>query len=70
MASKKYATIDEKRCVACGACMQVCPRGAIEIWRGCHAVVNIDLCVGCGICAKTCPATCIEAVDRNREVQG
>lgn len=64
MKSKKYACIDEKRCVACGACAKVCPRGAITVFKGCFARVNEQLCAGCGLCGKTCPVGCIAGVLR------
>lgn len=64
MASKKYAVVDENRCVACGACIRECPRNAITIWHGCYASVDKEMCVGCGKCAKTCPAGCISALER------
>lgn len=60
MLSKKYAAADKTICVACGACRQECPRGAIQIWRGCYAVIDKMQCIGCGKCAKICPAGCIE----------
>ncbi len=62
--SKKYARVDEARCVACGACTNVCPRGAISIIHGCFARVDSEICVGCGLCGKTCPVGCISPVLR------
>ncbi|MBR1535481.1 MAG: 4Fe-4S binding protein [Treponema sp.] len=64
MKSKKYALVDEKRCVACGACANVCPRGAISVLYGCFARAESEICLGCGLCARTCPAGCITAVER------
>lgn len=52
----KKAVNDTGRCVACGVCALQCSRGAISIYRGCYADVNISMCVGCGICEKACPA--------------
>lgn len=49
-----------KRCVACGVCALQCPRQAIDIYRGCYAVVDATKCVGCGICEKACPAGSIK----------
>ncbi|MBQ3448089.1 MAG: 4Fe-4S binding protein [Synergistaceae bacterium] len=60
--AKRFAVVDEVSCVSCGACVNVCPRGAIEIVKGCHASVNVNLCVGCGLCARTCPAGVIEVM--------
>jgi len=62
---KKLAFVDQKICVACGACMKACPRNAISIYRGCYAVVEASKCVGCSLCAKTCPAGCIEVRERS-----
>ena len=65
MASKRYALPDRTRCVSCGACAAVCPKGAIQVWRGCYAVVDEALCVGCGVCQRTCPADCIAMTPRD-----
>ena len=63
---KKLARPDQKICVACGVCLGLCPKGAISIHRGCHAVVDKTRCVGCGLCAKACPAGCI-TIERSEE---
>ena len=57
---KRFAEVSESYCVSCGACMSVCPKGAIKIVKGCYAFVDRNFCVGCGICARTCPAGAIE----------
>ncbi len=60
MAGKRVAKVEQDRCVACGACKNVCPKMAIDIWKGCYAVIDDTICVGCGMCAKICPAGSIE----------
>ena len=55
MASKRYATVDKSVCVACGACENICPLGAIMVHKGCFAKVAEDKRVGCGKCEKVCP---------------
>lgn len=57
--AKRKATVTIQDCVACGCCMKICPRNAITIPNGIHAVINRDLCVGCGKCVKECPASII-----------
>ena len=60
---KKKAQIPRELCVACGCCIRVCPKEAIQVYRGMYAVVDTALCVGCGKCARECPAGIIRAVE-------
>ena len=64
MASKRYATIEKTRCVACGACEAACPLGAVKVNKGCFAKVAEDKCVGCGKCETVCPANSIKMESR------
>lgn len=57
---KRKALVAAEDCVACGCCVKVCPKQAIEIWKGIAAKINLDTCVGCGKCAKECPASVIK----------
>ena len=56
---KRYVDIEQKHCVAGGACMKVCPLGAMTTYKGMYAVVDTQKCVGCGKCEKECPASTI-----------
>ena len=40
MLSKKLATVDKTRCVACGVCENTCPLGAVKVRHGCYAAVE------------------------------
>ncbi|HIZ81619.1 MAG TPA: 4Fe-4S binding protein [Candidatus Mediterraneibacter pullistercoris] len=62
--SRKIAAIG-KECVACGSCLHVCPKEAIQIAWGISACVDQAKCVGCGKCAKVCPAAVINIVERS-----
>lgn len=62
---KKLAVPDKNICVSCGACMKVCRKKAISIYKGCFAQVEEEKCVGCGLCAKACPAGCIAMKERS-----
>ena len=42
---KRFASVDESLCVACGCCMKVCPKGAISVPKGIYAVVDVEKCV-------------------------
>lgn len=45
-------------CVACGACVDVCPQGAITVED--VAVIDEAACVDCGACVDECPSNAIE----------
>ncbi len=54
-------TRNEERCTSCGACVTICPAGALYL----HPVtrnVNFDSakCVACGVCIKACPPRAME----------
>jgi heterodisulfide reductase subunit A-like polyferredoxin len=53
--------VDEKRCIGCGLCENLCPYQAIEVLTKRTVVgeklvaqVNKALCKGCGVCAASC----------------
>ena len=46
-------------CVACGACVDTCPVGAITMKD--KAVVDAASCVDCGACEGVCPTGAIQA---------
>ncbi|MCA1906051.1 MAG: FAD-dependent oxidoreductase [Desulfarculus sp.] len=48
------AFIDQKKCVGCGVCWEVCPYNAISQDDKGLAVVNEALCKGCGTCVASC----------------
>ena len=41
-------------CVACGACVDTCPVGAISMGDG-KFEIDADTCIECGACAGVCP---------------
>jgi len=51
------ATIDKEKCVACGACVDACPQGAITVDEE-IATVD-DRCNLCGLCVDACPEEAI-----------
>lgn len=63
MSRLKKASVDIAACVGCGCCIAVCPRQAVSVPSGVHAVVDEGKCVGCGLCAKECPASVISIME-------
>ena len=53
------AIVSQKECVACGACVKVCPVDAIKVYKGIFAEVDHARCVGCAKCVIACPASAI-----------
>jgi NAD-dependent dihydropyrimidine dehydrogenase PreA subunit len=51
------AVADRDKCIACGACQEICPTGAIFI----DEIARIDPanCTGCGQCVAQCPQEAI-----------
>jgi NAD-dependent dihydropyrimidine dehydrogenase PreA subunit len=62
--ARKLALIARpEACTACGACVESCPRGAVEV--GDVAAVDATLCIGCGVCIDACPNDVIEIETRS-----
>jgi len=62
VASGSVCQVDEKRCMGCGACANVCTYGALglrETRQGKKVEVNPVLCKGCGLCNAKCPTGAI-----------
>ena len=63
VASGSVCEVNEKMCMACGACVPACTYGAIEFKetkQGKKASVIPVLCKGCGLCNSKCPTGAIQ----------
>ena len=60
-------TVKGDLCGYCGACVGVCPIGAIEV-AGTHLLIN-DGCVDCGLCLAGCPVGALKA-EGHAETEG
>lgn len=62
-ASGSICDVEEKKCIGCGACVEVCAYTAIELYKtskGMKAKVNPVLCKGDGLCNSVCPTGAIQ----------
>jgi digeranylgeranylglycerophospholipid reductase len=54
-------TINRDRCGYCGACVSVCPVGAIELAE--TRLLVSEACVDCGLCLAACPLGALKSQD-------
>lgn len=57
----------ENKCIGCGTCFAVCPKGAHKLVDGKH-VIDRSLCAGCGKCAAGCFAEALVMSSRSYTV--
>jgi len=52
---------DDERCTSCGACVTICPAGALLFNPDTRQVeFDGDKCIACEICVKACPVGAME----------
>jgi len=58
------AKVNKEECVACGACVDVCPEGAIT----CDdvAVIDAEKCLDCAACVDECPNNAISVDEKKK----
>jgi ferredoxin len=63
----KLVEIDSEKCMSCGACVTLCPVGAITMDEDATVVINKEKCIGstCSACVDACPARAIKSVKQN-----
>ena len=54
---------DRLKCNHCGACVSICPVGALKMNKETHFLeFNYQDCVVCGYCTDACPVQAIEII--------
>jgi ferredoxin len=56
--TKMAVKIDKDACIACGACIDACPLGIIEV-NNAAELTDEDACIECGACVDACPVDAI-----------
>ncbi|MCW3135423.1 MAG: 4Fe-4S dicluster domain-containing protein [Canidatus Methanoxibalbensis ujae] len=56
---KRTLTLKDERCVHCGACISVCPKGVFRFDREWRIQVDEEKCVRCDVCVKACPTSAL-----------
>jgi len=51
--------VNEKNCIGCGACSDVCPADAVAITAG-KAAIDPQRCIGCASCIAACGSNAVE----------
>ncbi len=51
--------VNKDLCLGCGACISMCPVGAISFDANGKAEINKDICIKCKTCEGVCPVSAI-----------
>lgn len=54
-----HPALDERQCIGCGRCVEVCPPEAITAGRPPH--FDLERCIACFCCAEVCPQGAISS---------
>lgn len=52
-------SIDEKICVGCKKCVDICPGNLLMLKNSCATIREVRDCWGCCACVKICPVNAI-----------
>lgn len=52
---KRAIELDGEKCFDCGACLSLCPTGALRLAKDYSIKLDEDKCIYCGICVPACP---------------
>ncbi|MEZ5005237.1 MAG: 4Fe-4S binding protein [Bacteroides graminisolvens] len=53
-----FPVVNKDLCTGCGTCVDICPKGAIDIIDG-VAVIDNSKCKKCRLCIQACPMDAI-----------
>ncbi len=57
---KRAIQLDDEKCFDCGACLSLCPTGAIRLTDDYSIELDEDKCIYCEICVPSCPVRALK----------
>lgn len=57
---KRAIQLDEEKCFDCGACISLCPTGALRLTEDYSIELDEDKCIYCEICVPSCPVRALK----------
>ncbi len=57
---KRTLQLDRESCTDCGACISLCPTGALRLGEDYSLQLEEERCVFCGLCVPACPVRALK----------
>jgi len=57
---KRAIQLDAEKCFDCGACISLCPTGALRLTDDYSIELDEDKCIYCEICVPSCPVRALK----------
>jgi len=64
VANPYFAQHDPTSCIACGACVEICPMEALIMDDYSEIEFDQTRCIGCGLCITVCPSESLKLVSK------
>ena len=69
VANPFVAQYNAEECISCGACVEICPMGALTFNDSNEIHFSQMRCIGCGLCVSVCPTGAVKIVPKAKPEQ-